>query len=172
MSTSDFDITPERRDEMIEWTAQQIHKRGLTTPAVFFIEMNRPISYVGSQAVHFFSPFVNAIFDSKLATEVGHLMSDRKNIDRLIDRLEELTREQEAAERKARKKAKQEAGKATAGEVSPEAQALAEAAERSGVDLGAGPAPEDAAKGAETDATEQPKKGGFLGSVGKFLKRK
>ncbi|MHB0885313.1 MAG: hypothetical protein ACYC6V_06625 [Bacillota bacterium] len=172
MSTTDFDITPERRDEMIEWTAQQIHKRGLTTPAVFFIEMNRPISYVGGQAVHFFSPFVNAIFDSKLATEVGHLMSDRKNIDRLIDRLEELTREQDIAQRKARKKAKLEAAQATASEASPEAQALTQAAERSGVDLDAEAPPDGAAKGSATDAAGQPKKSGFLDSVGKFLKRK
>lgn len=162
MSTTDFDITPERRDEIIEWAAQQIHKRGLTTPAVFFIEMNRPLSYVGGQAAHFFSPFVNAIFDSQLATEVGHLMSDRKNIDRLIDRLEELTREQEVAERKARKKAKLGEPKGVAGEGSPEAEALAEAARRSGVDL---------SEGAPEEPAEQPKKGGFLSSVGKLLKR-
>ncbi len=166
---SDLDITPERRDEMIEWVAQQIHKRGMTTPAVFFIEMNRPLSYIGGQAVHFFSPFVNALFDSKLATEVGHLMSDRKNIDRLIDRLEELTRQQEIDERKARKKAR-EAAK-TEAQASPEAEALAQAAERSGVDLNAAPGE---GSGAGPGAVDEgaPKKGGLLGSVGKLFKRK
>jgi len=149
---SDLDLTDERRDEMIEWVAQQIHKRGLTTPAVFFIEMNRPLSYIGGQAVHFFSPFVNALFDTKLATEVGHLMSDRKNIDRLIDRLEELTREQEIAERRARKKARVEAPQAAAG---PAAGPAAPPPDAEG-----GPSPQ-----------EGPRKG-FLGAVGKLFKRK
>lgn len=115
-----LDISPERRDEIIEWAAQQIHKRGLTTAAVFFIEMNRPITYVGSQAVHFFAPFVNTIFDNRLATEIGHLMSDRKNIDMLINRLEDLVREDEVAAIRARKKAREEKAKA-AGQAGPAA---------------------------------------------------
>ncbi|HEY3316261.1 MAG TPA: hypothetical protein VGL40_13415 [Bacillota bacterium] len=111
-----LEITPERRDEIIEWAAQQIHKRGLTTAAVFFIEMNRPITYVGSQAVHFFAPFVNTIFDNRLATEIGHLMSERKNIDRLINRLEDLIHEDDVAALKAKKKARAEArGRAQGG---------------------------------------------------------
>ncbi len=160
MSYSEYDLPPERREEMIEWVAQQIHKRGLTTPAVFFIEMNRPISYIGSQAVHFFSPFINAIFDSKLASEVGTLMADRKNIDRLIDRLEMLAREDEMANLRAKRRARQVAK----GGASPEAVAIEEAAQRSGVELTAGEA--------TTGDGAAPKRGGLLGSVKGFFSRK
>ena len=101
------EITPERRDELIEWMAQQVVKRGLSTPAVMFVEMARPISFIGSQAVQFFSPFINVALNSQLSTEIGFLMEDRKNIDRLVDRVEELTIEQDRKEKEWRKKAKE-----------------------------------------------------------------
>ena len=100
------EITPERRDEIIEWLAKQIVKRGLSTPAVIFVEMSRPISFIGSQAVQFFSPFINVALNSHLSSEIALIMEDRKNIDRLLDRLEELTAEQDRQEREWRTKEK------------------------------------------------------------------
>ena len=101
------EITPERRDEIIEWLAKQVVKRGLSTPAVIFMEMSRPISFIGSQAVQFFSPFINVALNSQLSSEIALVMEDRKNIDRLLDRIEELTTEQDRTEREWRKKEKE-----------------------------------------------------------------
>lgn len=121
------EITPERRDEIIEWLAKQVVKRGLSTPAIMFVEMARPISFIGSQAVQFFSPFINVALNSQLSTEIALVMEDRKNIDRLIDRVEELTIDQDRKEKEWRKKEKER-----------RAQELAER-KSSGASVGAGP---------------------------------
>jgi hypothetical protein len=111
------EMTAERRDELIEWVAKQVVKRGLSTPAIVFVEMSRPVSFLGSQAVHFFAPFINVAINSQLSSEIATVMEDRKNIDRLVDRIEELTLEEDKRQRewtageKARRAAERKAGR-------------------------------------------------------------
>ena len=40
--------------------AQEVKSRRLTTPAIFFLEMMRPLNFVGSQAMVFFGPIISA----------------------------------------------------------------------------------------------------------------
>ena len=41
--------------------AQEVKSRRLTTPAIFFLEMMRPLNFVGSQAMVFFGPIISAL---------------------------------------------------------------------------------------------------------------
>jgi hypothetical protein len=95
------DLAPERRDEIIEWTAQQVKRFGMITPAYIFADMNRPVMFVASQFVHFFSPFADSFLGGK-AQEVGYLLQDPENLDKFLARLEELGRSEDAEEKKAR----------------------------------------------------------------------
>lgn len=45
----------------VDWVCQQIVKRRLATPALFFLEMSRPLNYVGSQLGHVMAPGIWAV---------------------------------------------------------------------------------------------------------------
>jgi hypothetical protein len=100
------EISEERRDQLIEVIAQKICQYGMITPAVFFLEMNKPLSYIGSQAMHFFSPLVSVVFTS--FDEFAYFFEDRQNLERLIVRLEELSIEQDQKAKEARQAALQQ----------------------------------------------------------------
>lgn len=86
------ELSVERRAELIEHIAQQITKLGMTTPAIFFLEMNRPVTFLGSQAMHFFSPIASLIGISSMQ-ELAYLFEDRANVEALLQRLEVLAAE-------------------------------------------------------------------------------
>lgn len=79
-------------DELIEYVAREIQLRGLTGPAVMFLQANRPYRPLGSQAMLFFDPVLRGLFGGEFA-EIQHLLADDAGIERLIDRLEELDEE-------------------------------------------------------------------------------
>lgn len=78
----------ERCDSVIESLAQRIEALGLTTPVIFLLEANKPLSFLGSQAVLILQPLLNIAFDQKASQEIANLLEDRQNIERLIRRLE------------------------------------------------------------------------------------
>ena len=79
----------QRREALVETVAREIRLRGLTGPAVHFLEASRPYRPLGAPAMLFFDPVLRDLFggDSASATE---LMADDMGIEALIDRLEEL----------------------------------------------------------------------------------
>ena len=80
---------PEANDELVESVAREIQLRGLTGPAMMFLEASRPYRPLGSQAMLFFDPVLRGVFGGDLAS-VQHLLAHESGIDRLLDRLEEL----------------------------------------------------------------------------------
>ena len=80
---------PEASDELVESVAREIQLRGLTGPAMMFLEASRPYRPLGSQAMLFFDPVLRGVFGGDLAG-VQHLLADDTGIDRLLDRLEEM----------------------------------------------------------------------------------
>ena len=79
----------ERRDALVEEVAREIRLRGLTGPAVHFLEASRPYRPLGAPAMLFFDPVLGELFggDTPTATE---LLRDDVGIEARIDRLEEL----------------------------------------------------------------------------------
>jgi hypothetical protein len=66
--------------------------RGLTAPAVMFLEASRPYRPLGSQAMLFFDPVLRDLFGGDLA-ELNRVLADDAGIERLIERLEEMDEE-------------------------------------------------------------------------------
>jgi len=96
-------ISDKRRDEIIEAIAKRVQQFGLIVPAIFFLEMNKPLSYIGGQAMHFFAPIVGVFFDT--FEDYAYFFDNRQNVELLIQKLESLAMEEEA-ERKKEKEAK------------------------------------------------------------------
>ena len=74
----------------------------MTVPAIFFLESVKPLSFVGSQAMHSFEPFVHAFFPVRDYERFALMMERRENLEALLVRIEH--RDDEArAEEKARR---------------------------------------------------------------------
>jgi hypothetical protein len=76
-------------EEVVESVAREIQLRGLTGPAMMFLEASRPYRPLGSQAMLFFDPVLRGIFGGDLA-DVQRVLADDAGIERLLERLEEL----------------------------------------------------------------------------------
>jgi hypothetical protein len=83
-------VSPEEeRDELVEQLAREIQLRGLTTPAVHFLQASRPYRPLGANAMLFFDPVLRGFFGGELAT-ASEILADDDGIEQLIERLEEL----------------------------------------------------------------------------------
>jgi hypothetical protein len=76
-------------EELVEFVAREIQLRGLTGPAVMFLEASKPYRPLGSQAMVFFDPVLRGLFGGDMA-EVQRVLADDAGIERLIERLEEI----------------------------------------------------------------------------------
>lgn len=83
------ELKPERRDEILLAIVKKIEKYNLITPAIFFLQMSKPLSFVGSQAVFFAAPIAGAFINERLIEDFGQVMADRENVERLLTLLEE-----------------------------------------------------------------------------------
>jgi hypothetical protein len=87
-----IDPTEDQRDELVEEVAREIQLRGLTSPAVHFLEASRPYRALGANAMLFFDPVLRGIFGGDLAP-ASEILADEAGIEMLIVRLEELDEE-------------------------------------------------------------------------------
>lgn len=87
----DADLTPEDRDALIEKMAQRVERYGLYTPAILFLELNKPIAFLSSQAIILGSGALGPLFGMQNVQQVSKLLESRDNVERLIRRIEELS---------------------------------------------------------------------------------
>ena len=79
--------------EIIQSFAKKIFDRGMTVPAIFFLEMVRYASFIGSQMLVFFGPVITAFIQSEPYYRLAELLEDRKNVELLITELEKLEKQ-------------------------------------------------------------------------------
>ena len=75
---------------VMEKLCREVIRRQLTTPAIAFLEMSRPLNYIGSQTLHFFSPLISAIAQGDDHLHLATFLERRDSIDRICRRVEEL----------------------------------------------------------------------------------
>lgn len=91
-----------QEQEAVERFCHWVARRGLATPGVMFMEMCRPLNYVTSQAMHFFSPGIWAIARQQTYEQYGHLaafLERRGSIEYLVRRIEQLEQERRQGRR-------------------------------------------------------------------------
>ena len=79
--------------EAITRIAQKIIDRGFVTPAVFFLELMKPFSLLGSHALVFFGPILTAFIRQDGYYRATELLEDSKNVEFLISEIERLDEE-------------------------------------------------------------------------------
>ncbi|HBZ85712.1 MAG: hypothetical protein A2509_04330 [Candidatus Edwardsbacteria bacterium RIFOXYD12_FULL_50_11] len=106
-SISDLgEVGPERAKELLAKIANQVVKRKLTVPAIMFIESVKPLTFIGSQALIFFQPMVQAFLNRKEYDEFAVLMEDRDNVELLLQEIERQEAEWQAREKAEKDEAK------------------------------------------------------------------
>jgi len=87
------ELTPERRDELVDKIARAVVDRNLTAPAIFMLESLKPLSFVGSQVMVFLDPLVRSVFTLKGYNDVRLAMEDRRNVEVLLSHIETMDAE-------------------------------------------------------------------------------
>jgi hypothetical protein len=108
-----MELSPEDR-VLIDGLAGRVVRMGLVVPAILFLESSKPLSFLGSQVMVFFEPFVTTFFTAEAYTRASRLMEDRENVELLIQRIEALEAEAQevrAREKRARKEQKKTKGR-------------------------------------------------------------
>ncbi len=82
-------LSPTRRDELIEMIAEHVRARNLEAPAIFFLQLQLPVTFLSSQLLLAAQPFFSFVAGEELSRELACLWEEPENIERLIARLEE-----------------------------------------------------------------------------------
>ncbi|MDQ7798461.1 MAG: hypothetical protein RDU76_05910 [Candidatus Edwardsbacteria bacterium] len=93
------EVSPERAKELLAKIANQVVKRKLTVPAIMFLESVKPLTFIGSQALIFFQPMVQAFLNRREYDEFAVLMEDRENVELLLQEIERQEAEWQAREK-------------------------------------------------------------------------
>ncbi|MFN2291182.1 MAG: hypothetical protein ACK2UC_08340 [Anaerolineae bacterium] len=67
----------------------RIRRWKLTLPALLFLEIARPFSFLASQGLLLCQPLLSFLVDGSSIARYAELLADRENLDRLVDRLED-----------------------------------------------------------------------------------
>lgn len=102
------DLTEKRKTEICTKVAEKVIQFRVAPLAIIFLETIKPLSFMGSQIMVFFNPFVGAFTTGPLYDEMTAFFEERSNIESLILKIEEL----EAERLEEEKEIKQERKKA------------------------------------------------------------
>ncbi len=80
----------------------------MTVPAIFFLESVKPLSFVGSQALHFFEPFIRAFFAVQDYDRFAAMMERRENLEALLVKIEGRDDEERLKDRERRERERTE----------------------------------------------------------------
>jgi len=81
-----------QRTELLERFADGITRRGLAVPAIFLLELHKPLSGLGHILAEAFDPLTRCLVGSERAAAVLKLLESRANLEFVITRLEGGTR--------------------------------------------------------------------------------
>jgi len=74
----------------LEKIAKKIHQHGMVTPAVFFLEMTKPLALLGSHFLVFFGPIINSFIQSENYYRTVQVFEEPKNVEILLKLIERL----------------------------------------------------------------------------------
>jgi len=75
----------ERKRAVIEKLARAIVSRRLEAPATLFLELNRPLGFIYSQAAFFARPFLSFFLSPADVQAAAEVLDDPKAMDSLLD---------------------------------------------------------------------------------------
>jgi hypothetical protein len=95
-------VTPPRKgprertaedEALLDRIATAVVKWGMSVPAVFLLESSKPMSFVGSQFLHFLSPIVHSVLNAQELDRLAVMLERRDTMEVLILRIERFEEE-------------------------------------------------------------------------------
>ena len=83
----------DERDSLIDSLAEKVVARRLETPAVLFLEMHKPLSFLASQTMLVAMPFLAPLIGGQRVADMSKLLQKRENIELLITRIETMAQD-------------------------------------------------------------------------------
>lgn len=88
---SEFELTDEEEQKLINNIARLVVDKGLEAPAIMFLEVTRPLSFIASQlAIVALGP-LQWLFELEGPKYTGLFMK-KENVNRIIERIEALSK--------------------------------------------------------------------------------
>ena len=76
--------------KIISDLAKDIVQRGLSVPAIFFLESSKYVSFVGSQFLVFLGPIATCFINNKKFYNFTSILEKKSNIEFLISEIERI----------------------------------------------------------------------------------
>jgi hypothetical protein len=94
------------REALMDRFAAAVVERRMAAPAILFLESVKPVSFLGNQALVFFQPIVQSLFEVRSYDKIVAILEDRQNLEYILKKIEELEAEQQTKAREERKRQK------------------------------------------------------------------
>ena len=78
-------------EQLVEQVAGHIRHWGLEQPAILFLEVTKPLSFIASQGLLLCEPLLSFLFAEPRVADYANLLADRSSVEHLIARLEQGT---------------------------------------------------------------------------------
>ena len=75
---------------IITQLAEKINSHGMSTPAIFFLDMVKYVTFLGSQLMVFFGPIITVFVHGHQYYKIAELLEDRDNVEFLLTEIERL----------------------------------------------------------------------------------
>ena len=76
--------------EIISNLAKEIVDRGMSVPAIFFLESTKYLSFIGSQFLVFLGPIATCFINNKKYYNFAEILEKKSNIDFLLNEIERI----------------------------------------------------------------------------------
>ena len=82
------EIPEEEQQRILEQLTAWILQRGLAAPAILFLEMSKPLNFIGSQLLLALDPLVRGVFFGADYRKLALILERDENVERLIRLIE------------------------------------------------------------------------------------
>ncbi|MEW6051301.1 MAG: hypothetical protein AB1644_09620 [Candidatus Zixiibacteriota bacterium] len=105
---SPADALPEDEAAVLDRVAFKVVDKGWTVPAILFLESVKPLNFIGSQAMVFFEPIIQSIFNLRDYDTFRCALEKRQSLEIMIQRIEAYDSVSLAREKRIKKFFKEE----------------------------------------------------------------
>ena len=99
---------PEEEEAVLDKLAKKVVQRHMAMPAILFLESVKPLNYIGSQALVFFEPMVQSVFNFRDYDTLRSALEKRHSIEVLLLRIEKYDAELLAREKRIKRYLKEQ----------------------------------------------------------------
>jgi hypothetical protein len=87
----------EQQRALVERLCAEIVRRQLAVPAVFLLEMSRPLNQVSAQLLHFFAPIAAVAVNADDYQQLAQFLERRGSVEFILQRLEAVEAERKGS---------------------------------------------------------------------------